>query len=106
MGFLFETFGLDRVRELPDEAGVYHFHGCEGEILYVGKSIHLKRRVQEHLSQFRETYRAERMRDLVQWISIFRTGSELAALLLEAHHIKTLDPIFNRAQRKSVFPWG
>ncbi|MDB5038300.1 MAG: polymerase subunit epsilon [Bacteriovoracaceae bacterium] len=102
----FEIFSLDDLAKIPETAGVYNFIGEDGEILYVGKSIHLKRRVQEHLSTSRETYRAKRMQNLVRQISICRTGSELIALLLESHQIKTLTPIFNRAQRRSVFPWG
>ena len=33
------------VNDLPPQPGVYRFHGAEGELLYIGKSINIRQRV-------------------------------------------------------------
>lgn len=90
---------------LPEEAGVYYFHNDKGDIIYVGKSTNIKSRVLSHMSN-NLNKRAVEMRDAIADISCEVTGSELIALLLESHEIKTHKPIFNRAQRRSRFNYG
>jgi len=38
----------DLVDSLPEKPGVYFFFGAEGEIIYIGKSINLKKRISDH----------------------------------------------------------
>ncbi|MEO1451390.1 MAG: GIY-YIG nuclease family protein, partial [Bacteroidota bacterium] len=88
---------------LPDETGVYYFHGANGEILYVGKSTSVRKRILSHFQGAHKTNRATRMVQRIHDVSYTLTGSELVALLLENEEIKRLLPPFNRAQRRRNF---
>ncbi|MEO0468451.1 MAG: exonuclease domain-containing protein [Bacteroidota bacterium] len=91
------------VDELPDETGVYYFHDAQGEVLYVGKSNQIRKRV---LSHFQGAYKAARtmqMFERIHDISFELTGSELIALLFENEEIKRLLPPYNRAQRRRKY---
>ncbi len=98
---------LDRkdIDNLPKKTGVYYFHNDKGDIIYIGKSLNIHDRVMSHLTNY-NTKRALEMRNQTAAISYELTGSELVALLLESDEIKKHKPKFNRAQRRSAFPWG
>jgi excinuclease ABC subunit C len=77
----------------PDVPGVYLFRSARGEVIYVGKSRHLRRRVLDHL-------RARIEKDgsiLAQSASVefVPTVSEREALLLEASLVKQYQPRMN-----------
>lgn len=94
---------MEMLHQLPESPGVYYFHNADNQIVYVGKSINIQKRVMDH---FRDhTVKAGRMHQHVRDISFEETGSELAALLLESYEIKRLTPILNRAQRAESFPY-
>lgn len=46
------------------------------------------------------------MKQRIHSISYELTGSELVALLKESGEIKQQKPMFNRAQKRTSFPWG
>ena len=89
--------------ELPDDAGVYYFHGEDNEILYIGKSKHIRKRVLSHFSA-KATGRTKQLWKKVHSITTTRTGSELVALLLESAEIKKHQPPINHALKKPFFP--
>jgi excinuclease ABC subunit C len=41
----------EKIRGLPDATGVYLFTDAEGALLYVGKAVSLRRRVQSYFSE-------------------------------------------------------
>lgn len=94
---------LDTIHGLPEECGVYYFHNEKGEVVYVGKSISIKKRVAEHFRD--KTEKASKLQQSVHDITFELTGSELIALLLESAEIKRLRPRINRAQRVRNFPF-
>lgn len=98
-----KNFSLEKIHGLPEDCGVYYFHDQKGEVVYVGKSINIKKRVAEHFAD--KTEKAGKLQQLVHDISFELTGSELVALLLESHEIKRLSPPINRAQRIRRFPF-
>jgi DNA polymerase-3 subunit epsilon len=91
-------------RALPSGPGVYRFLRSNGDVLYVGKAVSLKKRVASHFSA-RSTPRAkgpapttERVLELltqVQGVDATQTASLLEAALLESDEIKRLDPPYN-----------
>lgn len=89
--------------QLPDDAGVYYFHGEDNEILYIGKSKHIRKRVLSHFSA-KATGRTKQLWKKVHSITTTRTGSELVALLLESAEIKKHQPPINHALKKPFFP--
>jgi len=99
--------GLDLtiIESLPEEAGIYYFYSEARELIYIGKSRNLQKRIINHLSN-NTTNRAMEMRDQIADISYEVTGSELIALLRESQEIKENKPLYNRSQRRSSFQWG
>jgi excinuclease ABC subunit C len=85
-----------RLKELPLEPGVYFMKDNREQILYIGKSKHLRHRVR---SYFRDTHRhmpriALMVMQVVE-IEIIVTDTEAEALALEANLIKQHQPHFN-----------
>ncbi|MEL7424888.1 MAG: exonuclease domain-containing protein [Bacteroidota bacterium] len=95
---------LQQIHNLPESCGVYYFHDATGGVVYVGKSINIKKRIAEHFAD--QTDKGRRLQQHVADISFEETGSELVALLLESHEIKRLRPPINRAQRRTKFPFA
>ena len=89
----------ERIRQIPEEPGVYYFHNHAGGIIYIGKSRNLYRRVMSHFSGGRTRREMQIMQETAD-ISWEETGSELVALLLESAEIKQHLPVYNRAQRR------
>lgn len=86
------------VEDAPTGAGVYVFHGQEGDLpLYIGKSVNIRARLLSHL----RTPDEARMLRQTQRISYTRTAGEIGALLLEAQQIKQQHPLFNQKLRRN-----
>ncbi len=95
----------DIVNNLPEKTGVYYFKNAKNKLIYVGKSVNIKKRVQSHLSN-QQTKKAMDMKGEIHKINYKVTGSELVALLLESDDIKKYKPRFNRAQKRTKFNYG
>ncbi len=95
---------IETLEALPQATGVYYFHNEAGEIVYVGKSIHIKRRVFEHFRS--KNHKADKMERHVRDITYELTGSELVALLKESHEIRSMNPIINKSQKGKGKPMG
>jgi DNA polymerase-3 subunit epsilon len=95
---------LERLHEIPETCGVYYLHNEEGDVIYVGKSLNIRKRLFEHFSD--PTSKGEKLRAEVADMSFEQTGSELVALLLESAEIKRLQPRVNRAQRLRNYAGG
>ncbi|TGE14378.1 exonuclease domain-containing protein [Hymenobacter elongatus] len=96
----------DKVASLPQTAGVYYFHNEQGEVIYVGKSINIYKRIQQHFAVDYKSRKSLEFKNSISDITWELTGSELVALLYESAEIKRMKPLYNRAQRRSVFPAG
>lgn len=86
------------LKELPDTAGVYFFYGQDRELLYVGKSKHVRTRVRSHFSD-KTTKKEIALCEQTASVECRTTHGELSALLLEASLIKTELPHYNRMAR-------
>ncbi|MGB3080954.1 MAG: exonuclease domain-containing protein [Saprospiraceae bacterium] len=98
------SISLEQLHRLPEGAGVYYFHDNDGKVIYVGKSIHIKKRVIQHFAEI--SNKSGKMQQRVHDITYEVTGSELIASLLENAEIKRLQPEINRAQRRKSFPFA
>ena len=84
-------------RGLPSSTGVYYFHDSKGKVIYVGKAIDIKKRIQQHFTSSSD-YRLDFL-EKIHDITYQLTGTELIALLFESHEIKRLWPFYNRQQK-------
>lgn len=92
------------VEELPSSTGVYYMHDDDGEIIYVGKSKNIRKRLNQHFTS--ESVKSREMQNEVYVVTYEATGNELVALLKENQEIKKLKPKYNRALKRSVFNYG
>ncbi len=91
-------FSREEVLEnkIPDYIlGIYYFIDENNNILYIGKSKNIKKRIQQHIKNGRKRL-IKKFSKLK--LKIFRT--ELEALLFESQEIKEYLPVFNRRLRK------
>ncbi len=79
----------------PAGPGVYRMLDAEGQVLYVGKARHLKKRVLSYARGTGHNNRIARMIADTASMEFITTNSEMEALLLEANLIKRLKPRFN-----------
>jgi len=84
-----------KLKNLPDNPGVYQFLNEKGKVIYVGKARNLKNRVR---SYFHISVTAPKTIALVKRINDFElivTDNEIEALVLENNLIKDLKPKYN-----------
>ena len=91
----------DIIDELPSETGVYYIHNADGDIIYIGKSNNIRKRIIQHFTGTNS--KSKKIQRLVRTVTYEKTGSELAALLKESAEIKKNKPIFNRTLRRTIF---
>ncbi len=96
-----QNITLERLHAAPEACGVYYLYDEQGDVIYVGKSINIRKRLFEHFAD--QSPKGEKMRAGVSDFSVEVTGSELVALLLESAEIKKRQPRINRALRIRQF---
>lgn len=96
---------VDTLDEIPNKTGIYRFYNEEDDLIYVGKSVHVRRRIEQHLKNTK-TQKALEMRQMITKIGFELTGSELIALLKESGEIKKHQPVYNRSQKTTNFSHG
>ena len=95
---------LNIIEDLPSITGVYYMHKENGDIIYIGKSKNIKKRINQHFTS--DNRKSKRIQSQVTAVTYEETGSELVALLKESEEIKRNKPIFNRALRRNSFSHG
>ncbi len=95
---------MEKIHAIPEACGVYYFHDQTGQVIYVGKSINIQKRVAQHFTE--KTEKSNKLQRLVHDVSWEITGSELVSLLLESHEIKRLRPAINSAQKHREYPYA
>ncbi|MEM6326465.1 MAG: DEDD exonuclease domain-containing protein [Bacteroidota bacterium] len=101
-----EPSHLKAIREetlptLPDRPGVYSMRDGRGRVIYVGKAKSLKNRVRSYfVGVENHPPKTKKLVRDVRSVTWDETGTELGALLDESRRIKSLLPVYNRAQRR------
>ncbi len=88
------------VRDAPAAPGVYRFVAADGEVLYVGRAVDLRRRLRSYFGQDarRSTADLVAATERVTWTV---TPTELEAAVLEVRELRALRP---RRNRRSTRP--
>lgn len=89
---------------LPSAAGVYFFYDEHERLIYVGKSINIRKRVQQHFTG--KDRKSVKIQLFTKRIAFEVMGSELISLIYESDLIKKHQPIYNRSQRRVVYQYG
>ena len=96
---------LDKIF-IPPSPGVYKFFNDKKDIIYVGKSKNLKKRVSSYFRKNVENKKIKRMVKEVSKIEFVLSESEHDALLLENNLIKEDKPKYNILLRDDkTYPW-
>ncbi|MCL5019158.1 MAG: exonuclease domain-containing protein [Patescibacteria group bacterium] len=89
----------DLAKKLPQLPGVYIMKNIDGNVIYVGKAVNLRRRVRSYFTNpAQHSRKITSMLMDIEHIDYYLTGSELEALILESKLIKKYLPIYNRRQ--------
>ncbi|MDP4797884.1 MAG: exonuclease domain-containing protein [Crocinitomicaceae bacterium] len=102
---LHPNLDVNALDEIPNKAGVYKFFNEMNQLIYIGKSVHIKKRVEQHLRNSKSKKEIKLQKEIAR-IEFILTGSELIALILESKLIKQYKPIHNRALKRNKFPYG
>jgi DNA polymerase-3 subunit epsilon len=94
----------EEFEKLPRTTGIYYFKDAKGKIIYVGKSINIKKRVLGHFYD-KKTKEVSLCAETA-YLDYEETGNELIALLKESAEIKHHYPKHNRAQKRTIQQYG
>ncbi|WP_424494353.1 exonuclease domain-containing protein [Salinimicrobium sp. GXAS 041] len=99
-----DTKLISLLEELPSITGVYYLHNSEGDIIYIGKSKNIKKRVNQHFTS--DNRKSREIQKEVNSVSYEATGNELNALLKENEEIKRNKPKYNKSLTRTVFSYA
>lgn len=80
---------------IPTQPGIYKYYDGAGELIYVGKAKHLRKRVSSYFSKTLTNYKTAELVRRIHHIEFTIVNSEQDAFLLENSLIKEFQPLFN-----------
>lgn len=86
---------VDNPHDLPDKTGVYIMKDARDNVIYVGKSISLKKRVKSYFKEYHDSPKTKVMMGQFKSLEYIITDTEKEALILEANLIKKYRPTYN-----------
>ncbi|WP_298476471.1 exonuclease domain-containing protein [uncultured Maribacter sp.] len=92
---------LDIIQQIPSETGVYYMHNKDGEILFLGHSKNIKKRVNDHF--IKRGDRARKLQKETKKVTFEKTGSELISLLKEHEELLKNKPRYNRKVKPILY---
>lgn len=84
-----------KLKKLPEKPGIYEMLGKDGNIIYIGKSKCLRKRVRSYFVPSPAWEKAKEMQYFIEDIRTTVTDTHLEAMLLECEQIKKIKPYFN-----------
>ena len=86
---------MDKVKRLPNDAGVYIMKDKDENVIYVGKAKNLKKRVSQYFLRKQDHIKVRNMVSNVRDFDFFVVNDEVEALALENNLIKKYKPYYN-----------
>jgi excinuclease ABC subunit C len=83
------------IQSLPLSSGVYIMKDKDGRIIYIGKAVSIRKRVQSYFRRETGSLKTDLLVSNIEAIDCIETASEAEALLLEASLIKEHLPKYN-----------
>lgn len=89
-----------KIKEIPHTPGVYLMKDSAGQVIYVGKSKQLRKRVQSYFrSSSTHTSKVRKLVKHIRDVEIIETDTEFEAFLLEWQLIQKIRPQYNRQMK-------
>lgn len=93
----------EQIRSLPLTPGVYLMKDAQGTVIYIGKSKHLRKRVQSYFHRSgQQTPKVAKLVSHVRSLGHIDTDTEFEALLLECRLIRERKPWYNRLMKSPL----
>jgi excinuclease ABC subunit C len=92
----------EKIKNLPQNPGVYFFRDSKGKILYIGKATNLRSRVASYFRGDTVAGRSEWISSMIAQVADIdfeQTDSVLEALILESNLIKKHQPKYNTLEK-------
>lgn len=86
---------IDKLSNIPQSSGCYLFKNEKGQIIYVGKSKYLPKRVKSYFQKNHKDQKTTSLVNEIRDVEFMTTNDESQALLLEDELIKSLKPKYN-----------
>jgi len=83
------------IKGLPTSSGVYLYKDAAGTVIYVGKAVNIRKRVESYFRKDTGSHKTDLLVRHIAHIKTVQTASEAEALILEASLIKQYQPKFN-----------
>lgn len=80
---------------IPAQPGIYKYYDESGQLIYVGKAKHLRKRVSSYFNKNLQSYKTVELVNRIRKIEFTIVNSEQDAFLLENSLIKEYQPLFN-----------
>ncbi len=93
-----------KLTKLPDSPGVYRFYDEKKNIIYVGKSTSVRKRVKTYFQTRILGPKTKLMVSKIADLDFIKVFSEFEALLLESELIKANQPFFNTVAKDDKSP--
>src|SRR5580698_225061 len=83
------------VKGLPTSSGDYQYKDAAGTVIYVGKAVNIRKRVESYFRRETGSLKTDFLVSKIAQIDTIQTASEAEALILEASLIKQYQPKYN-----------
>jgi excinuclease UvrABC nuclease subunit len=80
---------------IPESAGCYLYKDNKGQVIYVGKSKYLPKRVKSYFQKNHDNQKTKALVENIHSVDFVTTDSEAEALIVEENLIKLYNPKFN-----------
>ena len=95
---------LHLVEQVKPVTGVYYLHNQQGDVIYIGKSTNMRKRVNQHFTG--KSRKSLKIQLETHSVSTEETGNELIALLKEVDEIQLHKPKHNRVHKNDSIRFG
>jgi len=86
---------IDKMNEIPQSSGCYLFKDDKGQIIYVGMSKFLPKRVKSYFTKKHKDVKTKTLVETIRDVDFVTTSSEQEAIITEEELIKLYKPKFN-----------
>ena len=93
----------DKLKHLPETGGLYYFYSESGDLLYIGKSTNIKKRVKSHFRIDTKRRKDIEMKNQIANIDFKELPHDLVARILESQEIKKYRPTYNVSLRRTRY---